>query len=50
MTTTEFMAKRIHDDIVSRLHEQCKEFRGCVRVKLWESHAAWGVYTGGASA
>jgi 6-pyruvoyltetrahydropterin/6-carboxytetrahydropterin synthase len=46
MTTTEFMAKQIHDDIQERLQNQCKEFRGCVRVKLWESHKAWGTYNG----
>jgi 6-pyruvoyltetrahydropterin/6-carboxytetrahydropterin synthase len=46
MTTTEFMAKQIHDDIQSRLQVQCKEFIGCIRVKLWESHKAWGTYTG----
>lgn len=46
MTTTEFMAKQIHDDIKKRLETDCKEFRGCVRVKLWESHKAWGTYTG----
>ena len=49
MTTTEFMAKQIHDDIQERLEEQCKEFSGCIRVKLWESHKAWGVYTGSMS-
>lgn len=46
MTTTEFMAKQIHDDIQESLKKQCKEFRGCVRVKLWESHKAWATYTG----
>ena len=46
MTTTEFMAKQIHDDIQERLQQQCKDFQGCVRVKLWESHKAWGTYTG----
>lgn len=47
MTTTEFMAKKIHDDIQDRLCMDCKEFKGCVRVKLWESHKAWAIYTGG---
>ena len=46
MTTTEFMAKTIHDDIQARLCTDCKEFRGCVRVKLWESHKAWATYLG----
>ena len=46
MTTTEFMAKQIHDDIQERLQEQCKDFSGCIRVKLWESHRAWASYIG----
>ena len=46
MTTTEFMAKQIHDDIHKKLQKECKDFNGCVRVKLWESHKAWGAYTG----
>jgi 6-pyruvoyl-tetrahydropterin synthase len=46
MTTTEFMAKQIHDDIQERLETDCEGFSGCVRVKLWESHKAWGTYTG----
>ena len=46
MTTTEFMSKQIHDDIQQRLIEECDDFEGCVRVKLWESHKAWATYTG----
>lgn len=46
MTTTEFMCKQIHDDIRQLLESECKEFRGAVRVKLWESHKAWATYTG----
>lgn len=46
MTTTEFMAKQIHDDIQKKLQAECKDFTGCIRVKLWESHKAWGTYTG----
>eukprot|EP00980_Cylindrotheca_fusiformis_P002249 scaffold517_cov119-Cylindrotheca_fusiformis.AAC.32 len=46
MTTTEFMTKQIHDDIVERLKEECSEFEGIVSVKLFESHKAWASYTG----
>jgi 6-pyruvoyltetrahydropterin/6-carboxytetrahydropterin synthase len=46
MTTTEFMCKQIHDDICDLLREECEDFEGVVRVKLWESHKAWGTYTG----
>lgn len=46
MTTTEFMARQIHDDIKERLHKDCSEFEGVVRVKLFESHKAWATYTG----
>jgi 6-pyruvoyltetrahydropterin/6-carboxytetrahydropterin synthase len=46
MTTTEFMAKRIHDDIQERLDSECSDFEGVVRVKLWESHKAWATYSG----
>lgn len=49
MTTTEFMARQIHDDIQERLDSACSEFEGCVRVKLWESHKAWATYTGNGS-
>ena len=46
MTTTEFMSRQIHDDIQERLVSECRDFEGCVRVKLWESHKAWATYTG----
>merc|ERR1740139_1004854 len=46
MTTTEFMCKQIHDDICQMLEDECKDFTGIVRVKLWESHKAWATYTG----
>lgn len=46
MTTTEFMCRRIHDDICGLLMAMCPEFGGAVRVKLWESHKAWATYTG----
>lgn len=51
MTTTEFMAKKIHDDIYEKLLEECSNsdssFQGCIHVKLWESHKAWATYTSG---
>lgn len=46
MTTTEFMARQIHDDIQERLDQECSEFNGQVCVKLWESHKAWATYKG----
>mmetsp|Transcript_19156 Transcript_19156/g.41614 ORF Transcript_19156/g.41614 Transcript_19156/m.41614 type:complete len:179 (+) Transcript_19156:183-719(+) len=46
MTTTEFMCKKIHDDIRELLESECNEFKGAVRIKLWESHKAWATYTG----
>jgi 6-pyruvoyl-tetrahydropterin synthase len=51
MTTTEFMCRQIHDDICQRLQqeEECQDFNGIVRVKLWESHKAWATYTGSTS-
>jgi len=44
LTTTEFMAKKIHEDIAARLRAECKEFSGDLCVKLWESHNAWASY------
>jgi len=49
MTTTEFMCKQIHDDICQLLENECKDFKGAVRIKLWESHKAWATYTGPSS-
>lgn len=46
MTTTEFMSRQIHDDIKSRLKDECSDFDGVVCVKLYESHKAWATYTG----
>jgi 6-pyruvoyl-tetrahydropterin synthase len=46
MTTTEFMARQIHDDIQERLDQECSKFKGQVCVKLWESHKAWATYKG----
>lgn len=45
LTTTEFMARQIHDDICVLIREQC-DFRGELCVKLWESHKAWASYEG----
>lgn len=46
LTTTEFMAKQIHDDICERLkHLAGDDFQGGdICVKLWESHKAWASY------
>eukprot|EP01036_Dinobryon_divergens_P025543 gene25543-34100_t len=48
-TTTEFMCRRIHSDLVKKLQEKSndssKRFRGALRVKLFESHKAWASYT-----
>ena len=59
MTTTEFMCRRIHDDLWDALkaktktngtggeeQEQQEDFIGQIRVKLWESHKAWASYVG----
>ena len=46
MTTTEFMARQIHDDVQERLEQECQEFNGRVCVKLWESHKAWASFQG----
>lgn len=47
MTTTEFMARQIHDDIKERIKKRTSDFKGIIRVKLFESHKAWATYTGG---
>ena len=56
LTTTEFMAKKIHEDLARAIHtelyEICSEdnaeceamWKGEIRVKLWESHKAWASY------
>jgi len=41
LTTTEFMARQIHDALCERL----PGFNGDICVKLWESHKAWASYT-----
>jgi len=46
LTTTEFMARQIHQDLCELLRSECKEFQGNLCVKLWESHAAWASFTG----
>jgi 6-pyruvoyltetrahydropterin/6-carboxytetrahydropterin synthase len=46
MTTTEFLCRLIHGELVRELKEKCKDFQGEVCVKLWESHKAWASYSG----
>mmetsp|Transcript_9833 Transcript_9833/g.11301 ORF Transcript_9833/g.11301 Transcript_9833/m.11301 type:complete len:189 (+) Transcript_9833:48-614(+) len=47
MTTTEFMCRKIFDDIQRTLEtEYPGEFNGVVHVKLWESHKAWASFEG----
>ena len=42
ITTTEFLAKFIHD----RVRDQIKDFDGIVEIVLGESHEAWASYKG----
>jgi 6-pyruvoyl-tetrahydropterin synthase len=42
-TTTEFMCRKIHQDLASKL--KVKEITGGLSVKLHESHKAWAVYS-----
>ena len=42
-TTTEFMCRRIHGDIASKL--KCKSSKASLSVKLHESHKAWASYS-----
>lgn len=56
LTTTEFMARKIHQDLAemirTEMHETCDDgpaegeamWKGQIRVKLWESHKAWASY------
>ena len=46
MTTTEFMCKVIHEGIAQRIREDVQDFKGEIRVKLWESHKAWASFVG----
>lgn len=43
LTTTEYMAKYIHDQIKTHLQE---EFSGSISVTLGETHVAWAGYEG----
>ena len=43
-TTTEFLAKYIHDSLSRLLAESPASFTGSLRVVLEESHVAWGAY------
>lgn len=42
-TTTEFLAKHLHDRLAERMRG---EYRGRLRVVLEESHVAWAAYEG----
>jgi 6-pyruvoyl-tetrahydropterin synthase len=41
LTTTEFLAKHIHGQLISRVKDN---FQGKIRVTLGESHVAWASY------
>ncbi len=47
-TTTEYMCKAIHADLVEHFctgkAKKVERFRGAICVKLWESHKAWACY------
>ena len=43
MTTTEFMAKKVHEGLAERVKLECG-FEGVTSVKLWESHKAWATF------
>eukprot|EP00815_Leptocylindrus_aporus_P008868 CAMPEP_0116060850 /NCGR_PEP_ID=MMETSP0322-20121206/6675_1 /TAXON_ID=163516 /ORGANISM="Leptocylindrus danicus var. apora, Strain B651" /LENGTH=47 /DNA_ID= /DNA_START= /DNA_END= /DNA_ORIENTATION= len=43
MTTTEFMAKKVHEGLAERVKLECG-FEGVISVKLWESHKAWATF------
>lgn len=43
-TTTEFMCRQIHKKMAQRL--QHNQFKGGLKVKLFESHKAWASYKG----
>lgn len=43
VTTTEFLAKYIHDELVAKIDG---EFTGKVEIVLGESHVAWASYAG----
>ena len=43
LTTTEFLAKYIHDEVKT---EVASQFSGSIKVTLGESHVAWASYKG----
>mmetsp|Transcript_20947 Transcript_20947/g.57959 ORF Transcript_20947/g.57959 Transcript_20947/m.57959 type:complete len:157 (-) Transcript_20947:968-1438(-) len=45
LTTTEFMCRKIHEDICELLEQKECNFEGSICVKLWESHKAWASHT-----
>ena len=44
LTTTEFMAQRIHEQLAQCIKGEGIPFKGNICVKLWESHKAWASY------
>jgi len=56
LTTTEFMARKIHQDLAELIRNEMPEvcsdvtpesqtmWKGLIQVKLWESHKAWASY------
>jgi len=46
LTTTEFMCRKVHQDLCELLKKEGVDFRGSICVKLWESHKAWASYSG----
>jgi len=44
LTTTEFMARHIHEQLAQCVKEDGIPFKGKISVKLWESHKAWASY------
>ena len=49
MTTTEFMCRAIFDGVVERLKDRNDDFKGWIKVSLWESHKAWASFEGPAN-
>ena len=45
LTTTEFLAKHIHDQVLAMAKTRC-DFTGSIEVILGESHVAWASYAG----
>lgn len=43
LTTTEFLAKHIHDEVCAAIRDN---FKGHLKITLGESHVAWAAYAG----